>query len=114
MFFYWPIDILQHACLWAIRYLPALALLEAFRQACRGPTRIINIGRARRVPTQAVEGMEEWACPLCTRRRGGLRTAAQRAAPTKFTSEEAGRYLQSAQQTLHTMALAEPAWDPTS
>ena len=31
--------------------------------------------------------MEEWACPLCTRRRGGLRTAALRSAPTKFDPE---------------------------
>ena len=28
--------------------------------------------------------MEEWTCPLCTRRRGGLRSAALRSAPAKF------------------------------
>ena len=50
--------------------------------------------------------MEEWACPLCTRRRGGLRTAAQRAAPTKFAPEEAARYLQSAQQTMQPISVA--------
>ena len=33
--------------------------------------------------------MEEWACPLCTRRRGGLRTAALRTAPAKFDPEAA-------------------------
>jgi len=33
--------------------------------------------------------MEEWACPLCSRRRGGLRTAAMRSAPTKFEPEAA-------------------------
>ena len=53
--------------------------------------------------------MEEWACPLCTRRRGGLRTAAQRAAPTKFAPEEAARCLQSTQQTMHSIAVADPA-----
>ena len=36
---------------------------------------------------QAVHDMEEWACPLCTRRRSGLRTAALRSAPAKFDPE---------------------------
>ena len=40
-------------------------------------------------PLQAVHDMEEWACPLCMRRRGGLRTAALRSAPTKFDPEAA-------------------------
>lgn len=40
-------------------------------------------------PLQAVHDMEEWACPLCTRRRGGLRTAALRSAPAKFDPEAA-------------------------
>ena len=59
--------------------------------------------------------MEEWACPLCARRRGGLRTAAQRAAPTKFASAEAAaaaRYLPSAQPTVFSIAVADLAWDP--
>lgn len=38
---------------------------------------------------QEVHDMEEWACPLCSRRRGGLRTAAMRSAPTKFEPEAA-------------------------
>ena len=33
---------------------------------------------------QAVHDMEEWTCPLCTRRRGGLRSAALRSAPAKL------------------------------
>ena len=40
-------------------------------------------------PLQAVHDMEMWACPLCTRRRGGLRTAALRSAPAKFDPEAA-------------------------